>query len=108
MLATILIYIIMTLSIIGLTLIIENLWLYFLHAKNSPKNDLIIHLEQQTAKIQLFEISEVLKWKGENRINKIYITNVNIPHDEYLSLKNEFQNNKFVFIENMEIKNWIP
>lgn len=108
MFAIILMYIIILFSIIGLTFCIENIWLFILHPKSSPKRSIIIELEKNIAKLQIIEIAEELKWKGENKINKIYITNNNIDPDTFLSLKNEFENDKIIFVKNLEINNWTP
>ena len=108
MLAVFLMYIILLFSIIGLTFCIESLWLYFIHPKNSPKRSIVIYLEENIAKMQLNEIAEELKWKGENKFNKIIIVNKNLDYNEFMNLKEEYKNNNFIFIENTEINNWTP
>lgn len=108
MLAVFLMYIILLFSIIGLTFCIESLWLYFIHPKNSPKRSIVIYLEENIAKMQLNEITEELKWKGENKFNKIIIVNKNLDYNEFMNLEEEYKNNNFIFIENTEINNWTP
>ena len=108
MLAVFLMYIILLFSIIGLTFCIESLWLYFILPKNSPKRSIVIYLEENIAKMQLNEITEELKWKGENKFNKIIIVNKNLDYNEFINLKEEYKNNNFIFIENTEINNWTP
>ena len=108
MLAVFLMYIILLFSIFGLTFCIESLWLYFIHPKNSPKRSIVIYLEENIAKMQLNEITEELKWKGENKFNKIIIVNKNLEYNEFMNLEEEYKNNNFIFIENTEINNWTP
>lgn len=108
MLTVFLMYIILLFSIIGLTFCIESLWLYFIHPKNSPQRSIVIYLEENIAKMQLNEIVEELKWKGENKFNKIIIVNKNLDYNEFMNLKEEYKNNNFIFIENTGINNWTP
>ena len=108
MFAILLTYVVIIFSILGLTCCIEYIWLYFIHPKNSPKRSIIINLDKNYARSQLYEILEELKWKGDNKIQNIIVVNKNLECDDFLNLKNEYQNKRLIFIDKLEINNWTP
>lgn len=108
MFAIILTYIILLFAIVGLTFSIEALWFYLLNPKNAPKRSVIIYLDESTAKMQINEIIEELKWRGDKNIKNIFIINNNLEHNDFINLKNEFNNDKLVFINKTEIYDWKP
>ena len=108
MFAIILYYSILLLAIIGLTICIEWLWLSFLHPKNSPKRSILIYLNKNIAKMQIREILEELKWRGDKNIKSVFLVNNNIDQEDFIAIKKEFEKNKLIFIDKPEIKEWIP
>lgn len=107
MLTIILTYFIIILAILGLTISIENLWLYIIRPKNAPNKVLIVFLEKDIAEMQIREINEERLWSGNYRNDNIFFINNGLDYNDFIKLKDIYETNNMRFIENTEINNWI-
>ena len=99
MYATVLIYIIILLAILGLSFLIESSWLLCLKPKNAPPRDVIIYLKNDIAHSQIRYIIEEQKWHGKYKINNIFAVANDITDEELSYYKSMFKN--IVFIKNI-------
>ncbi len=108
MLLTLLTYAVILLAILGLTYLIEKIWLYIIRTKASPPIDIVIHLQNEIAQAQIFEIIEKIYWCGDNNINNIFALYDNISEKELLICKEISKNRiNYIKVKNTENFNWI-
>ena len=108
MLLSLLTYTVILLAILGLTYLIEKIWLSIIHSKSSPSIDIIIYLQNEIAGEQIFEIVEKIYWCGDKNINNIFALHDNMSEKELLICKEISKNRiNYINIKHTENFSWI-
>ncbi len=92
-------------AILGLTFLLEGLWLYIMRPKSDPPRTQVLYLKPETAVQQLRAAIEEYRWEGGGRIGVIAAVDCGLGEEEKNSCREIAETHRYVFMDDSTLKN---